>query len=731
MNVHLFDAFGTRVIHKPGRRPIARLRVLLMVALLMLGPWSVLAPANSAPGRTTLMDTTAPVLMLHPNVTQEASSVEGAKVLYAPVIAKDDSELPPAIVYSRKSGTMFPLGVTTVYVVATDASGNSSSTNFTVTVSDRTAPVVSVHVNVTAEASSVAGAYVAYVPGIATDAVTPNPAITYSKASGSLFPIGVTTVTIMATDAANNVGTRTFTVKVADTKAPVISPHVSVYAEAASADGAIVTYAPAGITEMPGGTAIVTYSKESGALFPIGATSVTITAIDTSGHVATSTFMVTVRDKTAPSLLIPASIVVEASSAAGAVVNYTAPRAADSVDTAPVVLAAPASGSTFPIGTTTVRVTATDLAGNSSSDSFTVTVRGAAAPILTLISPRAGQKVTGGELVFSGHASEGRGVARVEVTINGGMPQVVAPDTLRSDFAWTLSVVPENGLNTAVVKAYGLFNNPSLPIACTFTFVNSRPEFAGTYNGLLRANSVSPSAIDEEGLVRITVLSSGVFTGKITLSKTSFPIRGVFLKDGHACFDKTNAPGLELIKKSASAGVSLGRLSLTLDTTLGTERISGALTRNTATIALIDHADRALHTAKKDPIPPLMNVPVALLDPYGANSRYRALMSAAAGAGDLPQGEGWVRTRVAANGRVRLVGKLADGAALSYSNALSRTNELPIFVPLYAGKGLLTGPLLLGSVETDTNLVWYKKASVSDKRYPAGWPAGIHLELVH
>jgi hypothetical protein len=54
-------------------------------------------------------------------------------------------------------------------------------------------------------------------------------------------------------------------------------------------------------------------------------------------------------------------------------VNFTAPTATDNCST-PTVTTSLASGSTFPVGTTTVNVTATDQALNSSSCSFTVTV---------------------------------------------------------------------------------------------------------------------------------------------------------------------------------------------------------------------------------------------------------------------------------------------------------------------------------------------------------------------
>jgi uncharacterized repeat protein (TIGR01451 family) len=65
---------------------------------------------------------------------------------------------------------------------------------------------------------------------------------------------------------------------------------------------------------------------------------------------------------------------VSATSASGAIVSYPAATVSDAVDAAPVVTYSQASGTLFPIGTTTVTVTATDAAGNSSTCSFTVTV---------------------------------------------------------------------------------------------------------------------------------------------------------------------------------------------------------------------------------------------------------------------------------------------------------------------------------------------------------------------
>ena len=80
-------------------------------------------------------------------------------------------------------------------------------------------------------------------------------------------------------------------------------------------------------------------------------------------------------DTTAPSMVLPGFVTVDATSPAGAVVTYGV-SVSDAGDPNPTVLCSPASGATFAIGVTIVSCTATDRAGNSSSGSFLVTVRG-------------------------------------------------------------------------------------------------------------------------------------------------------------------------------------------------------------------------------------------------------------------------------------------------------------------------------------------------------------------
>lgn len=102
-------------------------------------------------------------------------------------------------------------------------------------------------------------------------------------------------------------------------------------------------------------------------------------------NVRAATFRLPSGDATPPVLTVPANLTVNATSPSGAVVSYVV-TATDAVDPSPTVSCAPASGSSFSIGTTVVTCTATDASGNSSQASFSVTVKGASGQIADLIA---------------------------------------------------------------------------------------------------------------------------------------------------------------------------------------------------------------------------------------------------------------------------------------------------------------------------------------------------------
>jgi len=111
---------------------------------------------------------------------------------------------------------------------------------------------------------------------------------------------------------------------------------------------------------------------------PVGVHNITLTVTDTGGGSDTDDVVITVEDTSAPDISCPANVVVNlpmSSTATSMAVNYPAVTATDSCSSSVTVNSTPASGSVFPVGTTTVNATADDGAGHISNCSFTVTVQ--------------------------------------------------------------------------------------------------------------------------------------------------------------------------------------------------------------------------------------------------------------------------------------------------------------------------------------------------------------------
>ena len=146
-------------------------------------------------------------------------------------------------------------------------------------------------------------------------------------------------------------------------------------------NGAVVQFASPTVSDAPqGATVACTYS--SGSFFPVGLTTVFCQATEPTGNAVYTSFTITVvaaPDHQAPTFAGGHDITVTARpGAGGAAVGYGRPTASDNSGAVSAVTCAPASGTTFPIGTTTVTCAARDGAGNTAQTSFRATVlRGA------------------------------------------------------------------------------------------------------------------------------------------------------------------------------------------------------------------------------------------------------------------------------------------------------------------------------------------------------------------
>ncbi|MDB4678451.1 HYR domain-containing protein, partial [bacterium] len=134
-----------------------------------------------------------------------------------------------------------------------------------------------------------------------------------------------------------------------------------------------------------GATTSLTSGLGSNGAFPVGTTTESWTATDPAGNTASCSFTVTITDNQNPTIICPANISVNSTAGVcGATVSYAAVTSSDNCPGQTVsTFSGGASGSTFPIGTSTVVLRATDASSNTAQCSFTVTVTDNENPVLS------------------------------------------------------------------------------------------------------------------------------------------------------------------------------------------------------------------------------------------------------------------------------------------------------------------------------------------------------------
>ncbi|MFL6216136.1 MAG: HYR domain-containing protein [Blastocatellia bacterium] len=205
--------------------------------------------------------------------------------------------------------------------------------------------------------------------------------VTCAPPPGTVFTVGTTTVTCSASGAPSC----SFTITVVDNTPPAITcPFPLTVATDRGKTTAVVNYVPATATDACGVVDVVCLPP-SGSTFALGTATINCTARDLAGNTSNCSFTVTVNDADAPVINCPQNIARELpATQSSAVINYPPPTATDN-QPGVVVTCAPPSGSTFPLGVSTVICVATDVSGNRATCGFSVSLTGGPTNIEVII----------------------------------------------------------------------------------------------------------------------------------------------------------------------------------------------------------------------------------------------------------------------------------------------------------------------------------------------------------
>ena len=307
-----------------------------------------------------IQDTTPPIISPLDNITLEArSTTENIVSLIVPETSDDVG----VSSITNDAPELFPLGETIVTWTTTDIIGNTSTLMQSVYLIDSIPPRIALTDDLIIEASSVNENLVELIIPETSDDVGVS---SITNDAPEVFPLGETIVTWTTSDASNNFATTSQTISVIDTTVPVIkiSNHEI---EANISNGADISLSSPIILEIQD----VELTNDAPEVFPLGETIVTWIATDTSGNSASATQIISVIDITAPTMIAPTDIQIEAESIStkiqelGKIITEDFSAISSITNDAPEV---------FPLGETIVTWIATDTSGNSASATQIISV---------------------------------------------------------------------------------------------------------------------------------------------------------------------------------------------------------------------------------------------------------------------------------------------------------------------------------------------------------------------
>ncbi|MDI6752089.1 MAG: HYR domain-containing protein, partial [bacterium] len=190
-----------------------------------------------------------PVANAGPDQTVEQTKYHGANVTLDGSGSSDPDEDPLTYKWTWPGGSAtgvkptvsLPLGATTITLIVNDGKVNSASDMVIVTVRDTTPPVVTCPGDIRVEQKTRNGTVVNYTV-TATDICDADVTIVCIPPSGTVFPLGNTTVNCTATDDSGNSSNCSFKVTVVDTTPPVVTCPSDIRVEQKTRNGTVVNY---------------------------------------------------------------------------------------------------------------------------------------------------------------------------------------------------------------------------------------------------------------------------------------------------------------------------------------------------------------------------------------------------------------------------------------------------------------------------------------------------------
>ena len=223
------------------------------------------------------------------------------------------------------------------------------------------------------------------------------------------------------------------------------------------------------------------------------------------------------------------------------------------------------------------------------------------------------------------------------------------------------------------------------------TPVNFSP---GQFAGLIYPQDVLSA--DKCGYFELAVDAGGKFSGSLQLAGSTVGLQGQFDEEGNAVQSLSSGSG-EPVK-----------IHLRLDADRSGESVSGQFEANGTLVSM--QAYRRVQPGDQ----------LSGIQP----GRYTLVIPGPPDSASSPGGDGIGELRVQADGSAEFYGELSDGTSVRQQTHVSRNGIWPLYVPMYGGRGMLTGWVTVTNhAEMDLfgDLRWIKPETPGDRFYPQGF----------
>lgn len=480
---------------------------------------------NSTAQTTTVSDTQVPTALCQSATVSLDAAGNGSLVPADIDNGSNDNCGIAARSLSQSNFTCGDLGSNTVSLTVTDIAGNTAACTATVSVIDNVAPTVTcqdITVNIPVSLTA------SVTPAQVTSALSDNCGITSTSVSPNSFTCAdvgsAFTVTVNASDGTNS-NSCSAQVTIADLNSNCNQPPVAVCQDI-TVNANANCQGGATATDFDGGSSDpdqdpLTFSVSPAGPYALGNTPVTLTVTDPQGASDQCSATITVQDVTAPVVTCPANITQNSDPGqCAAVVTYSA-TATDNCSANLTFGYSQASGTVFPVGTTSVTVTATDPSGNAATCSFTITVNDTEAPTLSCPADLTLDCANSTAPASTGTATatDNCGVNGITFTDVSSSPLPSCPQAYTLTRTWTATDV--NGNSSACLQVLTIEDNVAPVAVCQDLTV----QLDANGNGSVTASDVDNGSTDNCGAVTLSLTSTvfgcaDVGNNTVTLSAT-------------------------------------------------------------------------------------------------------------------------------------------------------------------------------------------------------------------